>query len=111
MRWDVVRRRASRDLRGPFDLVGQAWPTSRTGRRVALVAALPLAVLLVAALWVLGVIVLSALGAVGLAPVELRGSDQYLRDGLLFVGAALVVLVLGALGASVWRTAADGWRD
>jgi hypothetical protein len=111
MRWDVARRRASKDLREPFALVGQAWPRGRTGRRIALVLALPLGVMLLAMLWVLGIVVVSGLGAVGLAPVELRGSDEYLRDGLLFVGTALVVVALAAVLASVWRTAADGWRD
>jgi hypothetical protein len=110
-RGTTTRRRVAADLRAPLDTVAGAWPRSRGGRRAALVAAPIVLVLLVAVLWVLGVVVLSMLGAAGIEPVDLEGSDRYLRDGVLFVGTGvLTVLVLGVLG-SLWRSAIDAHPD
>jgi len=101
------RRRVAADLRAPVDVVVQAWPRSRGGRRAALVALPFVAVLLASTLWVVGIVVVSLVAAVGIEPIDLEGSDQYLRDGILFVGAGiLTVLVLGVL-ASLWRSAID----
>lgn len=101
------RRRVAADLRAPVDVVLDAWPRSRGGRRAALVVAPFAGVFLVAILWVLGIVVLSLLGALGIEPVDLEGSDRYLRDGILFVGTGIAtVLALGVL-ASLWRSAID----
>ncbi|MDO9409657.1 hypothetical protein [Patulibacter sp.] len=104
----VTRRdRVVADLRGPVDVVIAAWPRSRGGRRAAAIALPFLAVFLVAVLWVLGIVVLSMLGAIGIEPVDLQGSDRYVRDGALFLTTGvLTVLVLGVL-ASLWRSALD----
>lgn len=66
-----------------------------------------LAISLVAVLWVLGIVVFSVVAAIGVEPVDLEGSDQYLRDGVLYLATGgLTVLVLGVL-SSLWRSALD----
>lgn len=101
------RAQVRRDLRAPLDTVLAAWPRSRGGRRAAALLLPFVAVLLVAVLWVLGIVVFSLLAAIGVEPVDLEGSDRYVRDGVLYLTTGvLTVLVLGVL-SSLWRSALD----
>lgn len=101
------RARVREDLRAPIDVVLAAWPRSRGGRRVMALLVPIFAISLVAVLWVLGIVVFSVVAAIGVEPVDLEGSDQYLRDGVLYLATGgLTVLVLGVL-SSLWRSALD----
>jgi ABC-type Fe3+ transport system permease subunit len=106
----AVSRRVRTSLGQPYALASQAWPTGPRWRAAA-VALMPfVAVMMLVVLWLLGVVVLSTLGALGLDVVDMEGSLHYVRDTVAFVIAgavtALVWVVLVALG----RAAAEGRR-
>lgn len=103
----TTRQRVAADLRAPIDTVLAAWPTSRRGRRVALLAAPILAVMTLSILWVIGIVVVSFVAAVGIEPIDLEGSDAYARDAVLFVGSGLLTCGLLVAAGSVWRSAMD----
>lgn len=104
---DGARARLLRDLGAPAGVVRAAWPRSRAGRRVALLASPLLALFLVAALYVLGVVVYSLVAAVGFEPVDLEESYRRGRDAVLFVGTGVLALLVVVGGGSLLRTALD----
>jgi hypothetical protein len=107
MQQGTTRRRVVADLRAPLDTVAGAWPTSRRGRRVAAVLTPVLAVLVASILWVIGIVVVSLVAAIGVEPVDLEGSDAYARDAVLFIGCGLLTCVVLVAAGSVWRAAIE----
>jgi hypothetical protein len=105
-----VREQVSGTLRRPVRLAVDAWPTGPGWRAAAFAAAPFVAVMLLVVLWLLGVVVLSTLGALGVEPVDLDGSLHYVRDTVLFVLAGAVAVLLWVLVAAAVRVAADRRR-
>jgi hypothetical protein len=106
----AVSRRVKDSIGQPFALAAQAWPAGPRWRAAA-VALLPfVAVMGLVVLWLLGVVVLSTLGAFGLEIVDMEGSLHYVRDTAVFVVAGAVTALLWVLLVAVGRTAAEGRR-
>jgi cell division septal protein FtsQ len=105
-----VGRQVKASLRQPYALASQAWPEG-PGWRAAAVALAPfLAVMALVVLWLLGMVVLSTLGAFGLEIVDMEGSLRYVRDTVVFVIAGAVTVLVWLLLVAVGRSAAAGRR-
>lgn len=102
-----ARSRLVRDLTAPAAVVRAAWPRSRAGRRLALLASPVLLLFVLAALYVLGVVVYSLVAALGVEPVDLEESYRRVRDAVLFVGTGILTLLVVVGGGSLLRSALD----
>lgn len=103
-------RRVQDSLRQPYALAAQAWPAGPRWRAAAVAAAPFGLIMALVVLWLLGVVVLSTLGAVGLEIVDMEGSLHYVRDTVVFVLAGAVTALLWVLLVALGRAAADARR-
>jgi ABC-type Fe3+ transport system permease subunit len=105
-----VARQVRASLRQPYVLASQAWPEGPRWRAAAVALAPFLAVMGLVVLWLLGVVVLSTLGAFGLQIVDMEGSLRYVRDTVVFVIAGAVTALVWLVLVAVGRAAADDRR-
>lgn len=105
-----MARQVKASLRQPYVLASQAWPEGPRWRAAAVALAPIVAVMVLVVLWLLGVVVLSTLGAFGLDVVDMEGSLRYVRDTVVFVIAGAVTALVWILLVAVGRSAADGRR-
>jgi ABC-type Fe3+ transport system permease subunit len=106
----TVSRRVRASLGQPYALATQAWPVGPRWRAAAVALAPFVAVMVLVVLWLLGVVVLSTLGAFGLEIVDMEGSLRYVRDTVVFVIAGAVTALVWVLLVAVGRTAVEGRR-
>jgi cell division septal protein FtsQ len=110
MERSAVSRQVRTSLRRPYALASQAWPAGPRWRAAAVALAPFVAVMLLVVLWLLGVVVLSTLGAIGIDVVDMDGSLHYVRDTVAFVIAGVVTALLWVLLVALGRAAAEGRR-